>query len=136
MKKFLDTGNFLISEILFLKADFRHSGCIHLQSYHFPKKNSDLEIIFAQDPEKVTKFIQLILDADWLDFATFIASIHRNNKFCLCLARRNQSRRKKRYKFSNGYATAIPPAYTISDPASVGVNIQLKVFTHCFVKVE
>ena len=50
MKKFLDTGNFLISEILFLKADFRfqHSGCIMHTFAIIPffQKNSDLEIIF------------------------------------------------------------------------------------------
>ena len=42
----------------------------------FKKKYSDLEIIVAQDPEKVAKFTRFILDADWLDFATHIASIH------------------------------------------------------------
>ena len=77
----------------------------------FQKKNSELKIIVSQDPEKDTKFIQLILDADWLDFAILIASILRNNKFCLCLARRNQSRRKKNEKKSqNGCATAMPTA--------------------------
>ena len=41
------------------------------------------------------RFIE-ILDADWLNFALFTASILWNNKFCFCLARRNKSRRKSR----------------------------------------
>ena len=62
IEKFLDTGTFLTSKILFLRADFRYSTkCMHtlaIMPFKKHKKNSDLEIIVAQDPEKVTKFIQ------------------------------------------------------------------------------
>ena len=58
----------------------------HLENKLRPEDHNDHFV--SQDPEKVTK--------NWLDFATLISAIHRNNKFCLCLARRNQSRRKNR----------------------------------------
>ena len=96
---FFETENFLISKILFFKADFRFSISVSDFSYTcnhaiFQKKLRAEDHCCSGSWE--SHKIYSIKTWRWL--ATLIASILRNNKFCLSLARRNQSRSKKAKK--------------------------------------
>ena len=68
------------------------------------------------------KFLLEILDADWLEFATLLLSILRNNKFCFCLAQKILSRRNVEKEEANWTHESIPTAQAISNPDSLGVK--------------